>query len=1034
MCAFALSLKGSTPGLAQTSQFARPALDITTGFWTVTPLWNKLAETAPDDATTQIQSGADPVNDTFEVKLSPVTDPATSSGHIVRYRVAQIGTRTATVDASLYQGATLIASDVQQTLTTAYQTFSFTLSAVQADAITDYTDLRVRVVANASGTGTATNVLATWIELEVPEILPTSTPTPSPVPPTPTDTPTPTPTNTPTNTPVSTDTPTNTPAPTDTPTATATPTPLPSANVYVDPPTQTATSAPVTVNIAVTNAVDLGSYTFTLTWDGAVLSLQSVTAGSFLGSTGRSVTCPAPVTGTNFVTFACSTTGVPAGPGGAGVLATAQLTVLTNGTSAATLSNVTLSDTTGGLQPVTTADGSITVALPTATPTSTPTPTDTPTNTPAPTNTPTSTPTPSATLTSTPTPTATLTSTPTPTATPTSTLTPTATLTNTPTNTPPPTSTSTFTSTVTSTPTVTPTFIGPDLVVTKIDSPDPVVGGAALNYTVRVRNIGGAPASSVRVIDQPAASFTYTGFSTTRGTCSLQHGVTGGLLDCDLGSFGTGPSATATITVTGFVTTAVDTSVTNTATVDPNNVVAETNEANNVAQATTQVLAPTPAPSATPTVTPTATNTATVTSTPGTPTLTRTPTITPTPTFTGTPTNTPLATPTFTPTPLTGDLTVTIVPAPNPVRGGDALTLSIEARNVGGQSVSPVRLIHTPPGNFVYTSFSASSGDCALIGTITGGELDCDLGTLLPGGSATVTIVGYIPQEGVFVDTATVDPFGEVTEFSETNNQAQASITVSPPPTATPTLTATATPTSTPTPVLPPGDLAVTMTDSADPVPSGTQYTYTAVITNIGGFDVGEEIDSVTGRPVGVGTIDQFPAGFVISGFTVDFGGTCLIAGAELRCAFGIFHGGDVATVTITGRVTSTANTTVTDTFLVDLPISVTAESIEVANNIAQERTTIIAPTPTSTPTATNTPTITLTPTITPTATMTRTPTPMPWPCADFNGDGRVQIDDIVYVVQHYFTADPRADLDGDGIVSVADIAIAVQQYWIVCP
>jgi hypothetical protein len=58
------------------------------------------------------------------VLLSPVTDPVTSIGHIVRYRVAMTGTKTATVDAALYQGTTLIASDVQQTLTGVYQTFS----------------------------------------------------------------------------------------------------------------------------------------------------------------------------------------------------------------------------------------------------------------------------------------------------------------------------------------------------------------------------------------------------------------------------------------------------------------------------------------------------------------------------------------------------------------------------------------------------------------------------------------------------------------------------------------------------------------------------------------------------------------------------------------------------------------------------------------------------------------------------------------------------------------------------------------------
>src|SRR3990172_7874252 len=199
------SPRSPTRGLAQTAQFARPALDIATaGAWGTAPLWEKLDEVTADDTATEIQSGTDPNNDPFEVQLSSVTDPQSSVGHIVRYRVTKTGTKAATVDVALYQGATLIRADIQQTVTDLYQTFTFTLTAAEADAIIDYTDLRVRVTANASGPVDPTSVRATWIELEVPE-----PPTPTPLPPTPTDTPTPVPPPT--------DTPTPVPPPTDTP-------------------------------------------------------------------------------------------------------------------------------------------------------------------------------------------------------------------------------------------------------------------------------------------------------------------------------------------------------------------------------------------------------------------------------------------------------------------------------------------------------------------------------------------------------------------------------------------------------------------------------------------------------------------------------------------------------------------------------------------------------------------------------------------------------------------------------------------------
>src|SRR3972149_8486194 len=65
------SARSPTRGLAQIgAQFARPSVDIATGFWVTVPLWDKLDEATPDEATTEIQSGTDPINDPFEGPLS----------------------------------------------------------------------------------------------------------------------------------------------------------------------------------------------------------------------------------------------------------------------------------------------------------------------------------------------------------------------------------------------------------------------------------------------------------------------------------------------------------------------------------------------------------------------------------------------------------------------------------------------------------------------------------------------------------------------------------------------------------------------------------------------------------------------------------------------------------------------------------------------------------------------------------------------------------------------------------------------------
>jgi uncharacterized repeat protein (TIGR01451 family) len=189
----------------------------------------------------------------------------------------------------------------------------------------------------------------------------------------------------------------------------------------------------------------------------------------------------------------------------------------------------------------------------------------------------------------------------------------------------------------------------PDLTITKSDSSDPVASGEVFTYTIVVTNEGPVGAPFVRMIDSVPANFTITGFTTDRGSCVIVGPVTGGQLDCDLDDFGTGPAAFGTVTITGYLTTAVDDTVDNTADVDPLDINPESDGTNNTATESTTVLAPTPTPTETATSTDTPTVTPTFTETP-TDTPTDTPTETATATATDTPTDTPTATPTETPT------------------------------------------------------------------------------------------------------------------------------------------------------------------------------------------------------------------------------------------------------------------------------------------------------------------------------------------------------------------------------------------------
>jgi len=146
----------------------------------------------------------------------------------------------------------------------------------------------------------------------------------------------------------------------------------------------------VAVNVAVANVTDLGAFQFTLDYDPALLSLNSIAPASFLSSTGRGASCIQSST-PGHALLSCVTLGPspPPGPSGSGVLADVRFTAIAGGTGTLALSNVIL--TTPGAVASAPPTLSASVTIDGATPT--PCPGTCPTNTPAPTNT--SIPTPS---------------------------------------------------------------------------------------------------------------------------------------------------------------------------------------------------------------------------------------------------------------------------------------------------------------------------------------------------------------------------------------------------------------------------------------------------------------------------------------------------------------------------------------------------------------------------------------------------------------------------------------------------------------
>lgn len=178
------------PNAPTFNQYARPVNDITVGGFGSTPLWSQLDEDIRND-TDYIQSsamtnvsGSTTINtpdgpetiyvegdsDSCQVKLTSMIDPLSSTGHIVRYTIGKnsTGGRGITTTITLKQGATTIANWVHSNIAAGFVLYEQTLTAGQANAITDYTNLSLQISCSAAGGTSGTRYLqVSWVEMQV---------------------------------------------------------------------------------------------------------------------------------------------------------------------------------------------------------------------------------------------------------------------------------------------------------------------------------------------------------------------------------------------------------------------------------------------------------------------------------------------------------------------------------------------------------------------------------------------------------------------------------------------------------------------------------------------------------------------------------------------------------------------------------------------------------------------------------------------------------------------------------------------------
>jgi len=135
--------------------------------------------------------------------------------------------------------------------------------------------------------------------------------------------------------------------------------------VWIDPLEQTVylSGGTFTVDIAIADAVNLGGFQFTLAFSPAIVHVEGVELGDFLGSTGRNASPLGPQVDNQggTVLFDGFSYGDPLGPDGSGVVGTISFSPQAGGASHLHLQSVQVTNTATEVIPVELQDGHITV-------------------------------------------------------------------------------------------------------------------------------------------------------------------------------------------------------------------------------------------------------------------------------------------------------------------------------------------------------------------------------------------------------------------------------------------------------------------------------------------------------------------------------------------------------------------------------------------------------------------------------------------------------------------------------------------------
>ena len=205
------------------------------------------------------------------------------------------------------------------------------------------------------------------------------------------------------------------------------------------------------------------------------------------------------------------------------------------------------------------------------------------------------------------------------------------------------------------------------------------------------------------------------------------------------------------------------------------------------------------------------------------------------------------------------DLVLGMTGLPNPVLVQSNLTYTMTITNNGPDTATGVALSQTLPAGVTFVSVTSSQG----AGSQSSNIVNCNLGTLLVGGTATVTVVVIPNTPGTIFSTATVGALEP--DVNQANNTATTATLVSSPS----------------------ADLAITLSANPNPVLLNGILTYTASVVNHG--------PSIAPNVVVTNTL---PQNAIITGTSASQGASTILANVVIT-SLGTLPVGSNAIVTI---------------------------------------------------------------------------------------------------------------------------------------